>query len=387
MRRTVLILLAALVLGAADLGAQDTSAQEAKKARLEREIADLNRQIAALGGRQDNAMSALVLTRAKIKARQELIATSEAQIKALEDSIAVREQEAGRLQMRRDTLSASYSRLIRSAYVNRDSRIWYMYILASENLGQAARRYAYLRRFSRDLNNQALKIAETRALLDEELAAIRELKEEAEKQRSLLVQGYAALKAEEAESQRLLGSIQRDRARWERSIREKNAQIEALNREIAAIIRSTSSGSSRTEVDVRLGADFASNKGKLPWPARGSIVEPFGQNPHPVYQNVTMPFNNGITMSVAAGTEARAVFGGTVTRVAVIPGFNQCVLVQHGGYFTLYSKLASVKVKKGDKVETGQSLGVVETAQGESRLHFELWDGRTPQNPVLWLRP
>lgn len=387
MRRTVLILLAALVLGAADLGAQDTSAQEAKKARLEREIADLNRQIAALGGRQDNAMSALVLTRAKIKARQELIATSEAQIKALEDSIAVREQEAGRLQMRRDTLSASYSRLIRSAYVNRDSRIWYMYILASENLGQAARRYAYLRRFSRDLNNQALKIAETRALLDEELAAIRELKEEAEKQRSLLVQGYAALKAEEAESQRLLGSIQRDRARWERSIREKNAQIEALNREIAAIIRSASSGSSRTEVDVRLGADFASNKGKLPWPARGSIVEPFGQNPHPVYQNVTMPFNNGITMSVAAGTEARAVFGGTVTRVAVIPGFNQCVLVQHGGYFTLYSKLASVKVKKGDKVETGQSLGVVETAQGESRLHFELWDGRTPQNPVLWLRP
>lgn len=386
MKRVALIL-AVLMLGAVNLGAQDTSVQEARKARLEREIADLNRQIAALGGKQENAMSALVLTRTKIKARKELISETEAYIKALDDSIAIRELEAGRLERRRDTLSASYSRLIRSAYVNRDSRIWYMYILASENLGQAARRYAYLRRFSRELNNQALKIAETKALLDEELAAIRALKEEAEKQRSLLVQGYAALKVEEGESQRLLNSIQRDRARWERSIREKNAQIEALNREIASIIRSASSSGARTEVDVRLNADFASNKGRLPWPARGSIVEPFGQNPHPVYQNVTMPFNNGITMAVAAGTEAKAVFSGTVSRIAVIPGFNQCVLVQHGGYFTLYSKLASVKVKKGDKVETGQSLGVVETTQGESRLHFELWDGRNPQNPVLWLRP
>lgn len=381
------LILAVLLFGAVNIGAQDTSVQEARKARLEREIADLNRQIAALGGKQENAMSALVLTRTKIKARKELISETEAYIKALDDSIAIREMEAGRLERRRDTLSASYSRLIRSAYVNRDSRIWYMYILASENLGQAARRYAYLRRFSRELNNQALKIAETKALLDEELAAIRALKEEAEKQRSLLVQGYAALKAEEGESQRLLNSIQRDRARWERSIREKNAQIEALNREIASIIRSASSSGARTEVDVRLNADFASNKGRLPWPARGSIVEPFGQNPHPVYQNVTMPFNNGITMAVAAGTEAKAVFSGTVSRIAVIPGFNQCVLVQHGGYFTLYSKLASVTVKKGDKVETGQSLGVVETSQGESRLHFELWDGRNPQNPVLWLRP
>jgi len=385
--KKLLAILAAIMLFAPGLSAQDTRSQEARKARLEREIAELNRQISALGGRQENAMSALELTRTKISSRKELISATESYIRALEDSISACEGEAMRLERRRDTLSASYSRLIRSAYVNRDSRVWYMYILASENLGQAARRYAYLRRFSRELNDQALKIADVRTALDAEVARIRRLKEEAELQRASLVEGYAALKVEESQSQRLLNSIQKDRARWERSIRDKNAQIEALNREIAAIIRSASSSGSRADVDVRLNADFASNKGKLPWPARGAIVEPFGQNPHPVYQNVTMPFNNGITLSVAKGTEAKAVFSGVVTRVAVIPGFNQCVLVQHGNYFTLYSKLASVKVGKGDKVETGQSLGVVETAEGESRLHFELWDGKNPQNPVLWLRP
>ena len=362
-----------------------TSAMEARKAQLEREIAELNRQIRGLAGKKESAMGELELTRSKISARKELISETEKLIHALDDSIKVRELEAERLARRRDTLSVHYSRLVRSAYVNRDSRVWYMYILGSENLGQAMRRYAYLRGFARNLNAQAAKIAEVTAALEEEMLSIRELRADAEAHRSSLMEGYAALKVEEAQSQRLLASIEKDRARWESSIREKNKQITELNRQIAEAIRRASASSGSTAVDVALSSDFASNKGRLPWPARGAIVEPFGQNPHPVYQNVTMPFNNGITMAVAEGTAVKAIFGGTVSRVAVIPGFNQCVLVQHGKYFTLYSKLKSVSVSKGDRVETGQTIGVVETVDGESRLHFELWDGRSPQNPVQWL--
>lgn len=381
------LLIAALVLLIpTGLGAQGTSAMEAKRARLEREIAELNRQIQGLAGKKESALSELDLTRTKISARKELIAETENMIRALDDSIKVRELEAERLARRRDTLSLHYSRLVRSAYINRDSRVWYMYILSSENLGQALRRYAYLRNFARNLNAQAARIAEVTAQLEEEMLRIRELKADAEAQRNALMEGYAALKVEEAQSQRLIASIEKDRAKWEKSIRQKSDQIAALNREIAeAIRRASSSTSSGSTENVALSADFASNKGRLPWPARGVIVEPFGQNTHPLYQNVTLPFNNGITMAVAEGTVAKAVFSGTVTRVAVIPGFNQCVLVQHGKYFTLYSKLKSVSVSKGDNVTTGQTIGVVETVDGESRLHFEIWEGRSPQNPANWL--
>ncbi|MBO4434618.1 MAG: peptidoglycan DD-metalloendopeptidase family protein [Bacteroidales bacterium] len=384
MRKIILIAVVA-VLMPLGLGAQGTSAMEARRAQLEREIAELNRQIRGLAGKKESAMSELELTRTKISARKELIAETESLIRALDDSVRVREQEAERLARRRDTLSVHYARLVRSAYINRDSRVWYMYILSSDNIGQAMRRYAYLRGFARNLNAQAAKISEITASLEEEMLRIRELRADAESHRNALMEGYAALKVEEAQSQRLLAGIEKDRARWERSIRDKNKQITALNREIAEAIRRASESSGSRPVDVALSADFASNKGRLPWPARGAVVEPFGQNQHPVYQNVTMPFNNGITMAVAEGTVAKAVFGGTVTRVAVIPGFNQCVLVQHGNYFTLYSKLKSVNVSKGDRVETGQAIGVVETVDGESRLHFELWEGRSPQNPALWL--
>lgn len=380
-----LLLVTLFLFACAGAWAQDTSKQEAKKAQLEREIQELNRQIRALAGKQNSAMSALELTKAKISTRKELIAQTEAEIRALDDSIRVRELEVEKLARRRDTLSYHYSRLVRSAYKNRDSRVWYMYILSSENLGQALRRYGYLRGFARNMNAQARKIAEVSARLEEEMLHIRDMRAEVDARRAELVDGMAALKVEEAESNRLLAGLQQDKARWERSIREKNKQIESLNREIAEIIRKASSTRS-SEVDVQLGADFASNKGRLPWPAKGSVVEQFGRHPHPAYPNITMPFNNGITMAVAEGTVAKCVFKGTVTRVAVIPGFNQCVLVQHGKYFTLYSKLKSVSVSKGDNVDTGQAIGTVETVDGETRLHFELWDGRDPQNPALWLR-
>ena len=139
-------------------------------------------------------------------------------------------------------------------------------------------------------------------------------------------------------------------------------------------------------MDVKLSNEFAANKGKLPWPVDGVITDRFGKHKHPVYENVELPQNNGVTLTVRKGAQAKAVFGGKVTQIFVLPGYNQCVLVSHGAYFTLYTKLKSVSVKAGEKVSTGQVIGVVDTIGGEDLFHFELWHGNEPQNPENWLR-
>ena len=118
----------------------------------------------------------------------------------------------------------------------------------------------------------------------------------------------------------------------------------------------------------------------------GVVVERFGKHKHPVYENVELPQNNGVTLTVKRGTEARAVFDGKVTQIFVLPGYNQCVLVSHGAYFTLYAKLKSIAVKAGSSVKTGQVIGTVDTIAGEDLFHFELWKGNTPQNPEAWLQ-
>ena len=89
---------------------------------------------------------------------------------------------------------------------------------------------------------------------------------------------------------------------------------------------------------------------------------------------------------MSKGEKIRSVFDGVVQQVMVIPGFNQCVMVDHGNYFTLYCKLRSVDVKAGEKVKTGQVLGEIDTINGQTQLHFELWQGSTPQNPESWLK-
>ena len=397
MRRFLPIVLGLLLVGAA-ASAQDTRRQESRKAQLEKEIAAINRQLKDNARSSSRALTDLALVRRKIAARQELIAESDREIRALDDSMKVRQQEIDRLQARHDTLSLYYNRLVRGAYKNRDSRLWYMYILSSENIGQAVRRFGYLRGLSRNMSEQAKRIQETAAALELEKERLAGLKEEAQVLRGQRQADVDALRGEEGESAGLVARLEKDRRKYQNDLKKKNREVEALNREIAEIIRKatakpksgskTSKGgkTTSTAVDETLSKNFAANKGRLPWPVEGTVIESYGQHYHPVYKNVKLPFNNGVTLAVARGAQAHAVFDGTVAQVVVIPGYNQCVLVQHGSYFTFYCKLKAVSVKAGEKVKTGQVLGTVDTLSGEDQFHFQLWQERTPQNPENWLR-
>ena len=400
MRRLIPIVLGLLLLGAA-ASAQDTRRQESRKAQLEKEIATINQQLKDNARSSSRALTDLSLVRRKISARQELIAESDREIHALDDSIRVKQKEIDRLQARHDTLSLYYNRLVRSAYKNRDSRIWYMYILSSENIGQAVRRFGYLKGLSKNMSDQARQIQETAAVLEVEKERLAGMRDEARALRSQRQADVDALRSEEGENANLVARLQKDRKKYQSDLQKKNREVEALNREIAEIIRKatakpkTSSGSTNkstggkttsTAVDEKLSSSFAANKGRLPWPVEGSVIESYGQHYHPVYKNVKLPFNNGVTLAVARGAQAKAVFDGTVSQVVVIPGYNQCVLVQHGSYFTFYCKLKSVTVKAGQQVKTGQVLGTVDTISGEDQFHFQLWKERTPQNPENWLR-
>jgi septal ring factor EnvC (AmiA/AmiB activator) len=405
MRRALHILILALVVCLPAYG-QKTSMKklESQRAQLEKDIALINRQLAQNSKNSSAAMNTLTLVRSKISAREKLIAGCDQTLRLLNDSIGVCQGEINRLQARYDTLSLYYGRLIRGSYKNRDSRMWYMYVLSSESMGQAFRRFGYLRSLSAQMSGQALKIRETSARLEVEKERLTTLRNDADEMRRKVVKERASLQDEEAESSRLVNQLSKDRKKYQQQLQEKNRQKEALNRKIADLIRAQQEAAAKaagkgkakggkaggkttsTEIDAKLSGEFAANKGRLPWPVEGAVVERFGKHKHPVYTNVDLPQNNGVTLTVKRGAEAKAVFNGTVTQIVVLPGYNQCVLVSHGEYFTLYSKLKTVNVKAGDKVVTGQAVGTVDTIGGEDQFHFELWKGSTPQNPENWLR-
>ena len=374
--------------------AQDTRAQEEKKARLEREIAIIDKQLAQNASQSSSMLTDLSLIRKKISNRKALVSESDRVIRQYSDSIYLAQKEINRLQARVDTLTAHYSKLVLSAYKNRDSRIWYMYMFASDNLGQAFRRFGYFRNLSTQMKNEAKSIRTMQdelALKQERLAL---LKKDAEAVKAERQKELDNLRKDESKADSVVKKLQKDRKKYQSQLASKKKEIDALNREIARLIASamnkdgqkTGSKKPKAPVDMKLDAEFSKNKGKLPWPADGPVVSRFGKHYHPVYKNLELPPNNGVDIALAKGEHVKAVFDGVVSQVLVMPGYNQCVLVQHGNYFTLYCKMKNIAVKAGDKVKTGQLIGDIDTINGQTQLHFEVWKGKDPQNPETWLR-
>jgi septal ring factor EnvC (AmiA/AmiB activator) len=382
--------------------AQDTSAQTTRRARLEQEIAIIDGQLRENATRNSNALNTLSLVQQKIELRRGLIKEGEQEIARLDGEMRRKQMRIDSLQVRLDTMTFYYNRLVKGAYKNRDARVWYMYILASENLAQGLRRYSFLKNLSKEMNGQGVKIKEAQAVLEGEKEQLAGMRAEAAELQKTRMAELESLRKEEATAQQTIQVLKKEKSKYQSQLNSKRKEVEALNKEIARIIaeamnakaKSSSSKSSSSSskaaaapIDYTLGKEFSSNKGKLPWPAEGPVVEKFGAQSHPVYTQLKLPDSEGISIALSNGAQVKAVFDGVVKSVIVQPGYNKCVLVQHGDYFTFYCKLGTVSVKAGDKVSTGQVLGAVEPIGGSTQLHFQLWSSKGPQNPEPWLRP
>lgn len=154
---------------------------------------------------------------------------------------------------------------------------------------------------------------------------------------------------------------------------------------------SVSSGSSSASGSKPAGgSNFASMRGSLPRPVGGAfnITSRFGPHSLPDLPDVVYD-NPGIDAEVARGATAQAVYAGKVSGVYMIPGFSTVVIVNHGGYYTVYGNLASASVKVGDVVKQGSAVGRVadsEDSPGHGQIHFEVWKNRDKQDPLAWIR-
>ncbi|GAA0500658.1 membrane protein [Paractinoplanes deccanensis] len=100
--------------------------------------------------------------------------------------------------------------------------------------------------------------------------------------------------------------------------------------------------------------------------------------------------HQGVDIAGPYGSPILAVGAGVVVRAGEAAGYGNAVLVDHGnGYLTHYGHLATVAVRAGDHVRTGQRIGD-EGSTGHStgpHLHLEVHAGayKNPVEPTRWL--
>ena len=133
---------------------------------------------------------------------------------------------------------------------------------------------------------------------------------------------------------------------------------------------------------AKLSDSFLGNKGRLPGPVKGIITERFGTH---VYKNITIN-NPGITIKTQESAPVHAIFDGQVSNVIFLVN-SYTVIIRHGEYFSIYSKLKNAAVKAGQKVNTKHFLGNVYTNQTDdtTEMGFQIWKGATPINPSHWV--
>jgi septal ring factor EnvC (AmiA/AmiB activator) len=128
-------------------------------------------------------------------------------------------------------------------------------------------------------------------------------------------------------------------------------------------------------------AVVAQGRGTLPWPARGTVVAVFGSKSDPKYGTRTV--NRGIDLKTEWGATVSAVDSGTVSFADRFMGYGNTVILDHGRRrHSVYSRLAEIQVRVGERLRPGQRIG----ASGDT-LHFEFRVNGKSADPLLYLQP
>ena len=168
--------------------------------------------------------------------------------------------------------------------------------------------------------------------------------------------------------------------------RQQTSEKELSDR-IDAIIEAERLAALASSVDMTdINKAFEGEKGQLPWPVEeGFVSSKYGKHRHPTLKTVMLT-NKGIDIQTTKDASVKSVFPGKISAIMSIPGQGNTVLIQHGEYFTAYSKLKAVVVKKGQQVQANQVLGQVLTDNNDvSEVKFKVFDQKNTVNPESWL--
>ena len=379
--------------------AQDKKAAlEAQKKRLQQEIVQINALIKTSAKKRANVLTQVETVQLKMDRQDALIRLTNRQINRLNQEINVNLRNIEKLRAELTSLKKDYAEMVVSARKNQSTQNRLMFLLSSESFWQAYKRMAYIKQYAAYRKQQGEQIAaKTKALQQYTTDLVAQRKDK----KQLIEENRKAQKELDSIRKRentLVLELKKREKNYTAQIKKKQKQREAIDKEIARLIREAIAASNKkagtktggfvlTPEAKALAASFVSNKGRLPWPVeKGIVTQRFGTQRHPVVRTTTIK-SNGVTLSVPAGATARSIFEGIVLNIMQFKGSNPIVLVQHGNYITGYKNLSKVYVKKGDRVTAKQAIGQIFTNKdtGKTTLQFSLFQNTTPQNPALWL--
>ena len=399
MTRTRLLLTLLFALATLSVPAQQLESLREEIRQAEEEIKMTNQLLSKTQKNQQTTDPQLNLIRNKIRNRKNIISNLEEQSGLIENNIGARNTTIRSLEQDLNRLRQEYAAMVYDSYKNYKLNNFMLFLFASRDFNDATLRIAYMHRYNRMREQKAAEIDSVSASVGREISSLQSQKEELDKVRRSRNEELTSLDKDETQYRTSSQKLQQEAGKLNSIIKANRKRIEQMQKQIRQIIAEESrknkakpQTSEQREFDVKLSGQFEQNTGKLPYPVRGVIVNNYGLHSHTAIKGVVEK-NQGVDIAAEPGAEVRAVFEGEVSQVLLNQWTNKVVLLRHGNYLTLYSNLASVNVKVGDRVTLNQPIGRIASSEdsNDCTLHFEVWKLDAQNNPVnlnpeKWLR-
>ena len=389
-----------LFFGGMSVQSQNTKEDlEQRRIELRQEIQKINSLRNSNKIREKSVLTEVEDLDRQIRATENLIKVTNQQANLLTRDINTNTNKIQQLRKEMEKLKEDYGQMIEKSYKSKSQQSRVMFLLSSESFLQAYKRLQYMKQYANYRKKQGDQIKQ--GAEDLQVFNTNLLKQKKEKDKLIAEnrETRAQLGKNSQTQQVLMKSIRQKEGQFASQIKQKQQEINAIDKQIDEIIRAAiaaankESGSTSRDVfaltpEARaLAVNFESNKGKLPWPVRSGVVTMrYGTQPHPIVKSTTIN-SNGVRIDTDTGGKARSIFAGTVSEVQAVKGANKAVMVRHGDYITIYNNLSKVFVSKGAEVSLGQDLGEVATSSstGKTTLHFLIYKNTDKMDPAEWI--
>jgi len=411
---------------------------ERQRQQLKREIEETERLLNQNRNQTKENLVQYNLISRKVNLQDRVIDNINRDLNVLDDNMYLINRDIHRYDKLLDTLKQEYARSMVYAYKNRSNYDFLNFIFSAKSFNDAMKRVTYLKSYRSFREQQGDNILRTQELRKKRISDLGSVKSEKNEVLKVQQQEMQVLESQRKEKDKLIGELKKQGKQLNKQIAAKQKQMQKVNLAIAAAIKRAQEEARREALaraaaekerlrlealksapaktpekapavvkapekapapakaparsesvllnaeNIALNASFEKNRGTLPWPIdRGVVLMHYGSNTLP---SGTVMEVSSVTISSEIGNPVKSVFDGTVTAVQPVEDM-MVVIIQHGRYFTTYSNLSGVAVRKGQEVKTGQVLGrVAANFDGVGAIDFYISNETSNYDPEKWLR-
>ncbi|MBL7842939.1 MAG: peptidoglycan DD-metalloendopeptidase family protein [Cyclobacteriaceae bacterium] len=385
------VILLLLALGATAQKKTKTQLQKEKQQNLEK-IKEVEKILDETSVRKKSSLGELNALNQRIRVQENLIQSIKSEISLLDKDIADNNGFILALEEDLKKLREEYAAMLFAAQKANNSATRLTFLFSAESFDQLMMRLQYMRQYSERRKIQVEAIQQVQTELGVQVKQIESKRSEKNELLSQQVKENNSLVNLKAKQNTLVKSLEKQEKILKKDLEDTKKALVVLDKRINEIIKEEMERAAReskaatSAASVALSNSFEENKAKFPWPATGFVSQKFGKQNHPVLKGIIIQ-NDGINIQTKENEKVKSIFEGEVRYIAVIPPFGNSVIINHGEYFSVYSGLKEVYVKKGQRVNTNQEIGqVLSNADGISELRFQLRKNTTALDPQQWLR-